>query len=239
MRLRKIALGIVVCTAAFFTAYSMVKFTGQTKMFIVKTIEVKNNSKVSSSDVLALSGIHCGMRMQECNVRASEKSIGSIPWVRTVHVVRHYPSTVRITIEERIPVAVEASGQVHFIDKDGALLPFLPDAPIDLPVVTGLNSSVSGQKVDSTDIARLISFLSDASNYTPGLFKRISQIDFSNKSILRIKLANSAMLMELSSSGQRVGLMRLEKLLDIMSRTSQTEPQKLNVCFSNMAYAQW
>jgi len=110
---------------------------------------------------------------------------------------------------------------------------------VDLPVVIGLNITASGTSLDSVDVERLTSFLNDASHYASGFFKQLSQIDFSNKSILRLKLANSSMLMELNSSEQRVELMRLEKLLDIMSHTSQTQPQKLNVCFSNMAYAEW
>jgi len=123
-RIRKILLGVAVCVAVFFAAYSVWRLAGRTNMFMVKTIEIKNNVKVSSSDVLALSGIQQGMHMQKCNVQASEKSISSIPWVRKVYVMRQYPSTIRITVEERVPVAVTASGQVHFVDKDGVLLPF-------------------------------------------------------------------------------------------------------------------
>jgi cell division septal protein FtsQ len=177
--------------------------------------------------------------MQECNVLASEKSIGSIPWVRKVRVARQYPSTIRITLEERTPIAITASGTVHFVDKDGVLIPFTPDVQVDMPVVTGLTIAPSGTRIDSADAVRLTSFLNDASQCASGLLQQLSQIDFSDKSLVRLKLANSTMLMELSSSEQRVGLMRLEKLLDIVSHSSQTQPQKLNVCFSNMAYAQW
>lgn len=237
--IRRIVLGIIVCIAAVFAAQIVWKFTGQTQMFRVKSIVIKNNYKVPASEVLALSGIERGTRMQECNVQASEKSIGSIPWVRKVRVVRQYPSTIRITLEERTPIAITASGTVHLVDNEGALIPFVPGTLVDMPVVVGLTIAPSGTRIDSADAVRLTSFLNDASQCASGLLQKLSQIDFSDKSLVRLKLANSSMLMELSSSEQRVGLMRLEKLLDIVSYSSQTQPQKLNVCYSNMAYAQW
>ena len=238
-RIRTTMVFVGVCAVAFFAAYSVWMIMGRSHMFIVKSIVIKNNVKVNSNDVLALSGINVGSRMQDCNVRAAKKAIESLPWVRNVHVSRYYPSTIRITIEERVPVAILASGSVRFLDNEGVLLPFATDAPAELPVVTGLNPAASGNRIDTADMCRLMSVLNDASLVAPELLKQISQIDLSNESLVRIKLANSETLIELGSSTQRIGLMRLGKLLDIVSQTSRSEPQKLNLSFCNMAYAQW
>jgi len=62
------------------------------------------------------------------------------PWVEDASVKRILPSTVRVTVEERRPVALAViSGVVHVVDGTGYVIGTVgPGSAFDLPVLTGL-----------------------------------------------------------------------------------------------------
>ncbi|MGB3221981.1 MAG: FtsQ-type POTRA domain-containing protein [Desulforhopalus sp.] len=74
-----------------------------------------------------------------------EAALNTVPWVAQAEVKRKWPSTIKVFIEENVPVALLHSkktngAQLQYIDQKG--MPFLqvgPGSDIDFPVITGLN----------------------------------------------------------------------------------------------------
>ena len=73
------------------------------------------------AEILQSTGLSTGMPMVSADLRAAEKSITSLPWVRSARVWRDWPATVRIEVESRVPVAaVPASGgRLALVDSYG------------------------------------------------------------------------------------------------------------------------
>ena len=90
------------------------------------------------AEILASTGLAAGMPMVSVDLRATEKSIASLPWVRSARVWRDWPATVRIEVESRVPVAaVPASGgRTALVDSYGYVTGWAPPdtEPAVIPV---------------------------------------------------------------------------------------------------------
>jgi cell division protein FtsQ len=67
---------------------------------------------------------------------AAASRVEALPWVRSAHVTREWPGTVRITVTERTPAAwVQSPTGPAIVDGAGRVLDRVADAPVDLPQV--------------------------------------------------------------------------------------------------------
>lgn len=100
-----------------------------------------------AAEILESSGFSTGMPMLSLDLGAAERSIASLPWVRSARVWRDWPGTVRITVEPRVPVAEvpAAGGRTVLIDAHGYAVDWAPEvaepgglAHVDVPFSGGL-----------------------------------------------------------------------------------------------------
>jgi cell division protein FtsQ len=79
------------------------------------------------------------MNLFQLDPDALQRAIAGHPWVRSVELRRHFPSTLVIAVTEHEPAAMASLGDLYLLDKEGN--PFkrvqAGDA-VDLPVVTGV-----------------------------------------------------------------------------------------------------
>lgn len=102
------------------------------------------------------------------------------PWVRTARVRRLPTGTLRVSVEERVPVAlVLADGEPsHFLDAEGYAMPVEAAQPVvvDVPVLTGsVPEAPAGGPVESASLRELLRALSRADAATHAL---VSEIDW-------------------------------------------------------------
>jgi cell division protein FtsQ len=85
-------------------------------------------SGVRAAEVLESTGIATGMPMVSLDLGRAERSVASLPWVRSARVWRDWPGTVRITVEPRVPVAEvpAAGGRTVLIDAYGYAVDWAP-----------------------------------------------------------------------------------------------------------------
>lgn len=108
------------------------------------------------------------------NCAQMEASLKSVPWVAQAEVKRKWPSTVKISIVENVPVALLHSkkmdgAQLQYIDEKG--VPFLqvgPGADIDFPVITGLNEIIEPE-VREKALSEALVFLDNVGGDNPYL----------------------------------------------------------------------
>jgi cell division protein FtsQ len=113
----------------------------------------------------SLVGLNCGQ---------VETSLNTVPWVAQAEVKRKWPSTIKISIVENVPVALLHSkkkngDQLQYIDEKG--VPFLqvgPGSDIDFPVITGLNE-IKEQRVREKALSEVLVFLDNVSGDNPYL----------------------------------------------------------------------
>jgi cell division septal protein FtsQ len=101
-------------------------------------------------------------------------------FVKDVIVQRDPPSTVRVTIEERVPAAIIVAGEVLYIDNDGVVLPYIASSETyDIPVISGIDSAVAlraGMQVRNPDILEALQIITTAKLTNEEMYHAISEI---------------------------------------------------------------
>lgn len=150
-------------------------------LVLVERVEFVGAENADIRSLRHLAGIQNGTTMWEVDLGAARLAVLDHPWVRRASVDRVWPDTVRITIEERTPVALLDYGGMYYVDEVG--VPFLQASTTDLdyPTITGIDPALEGKHPDLPRLAvrdalGLLRSLSDRKLADAGA---ISQIDFS------------------------------------------------------------
>ena len=147
-RLRVLAMvsGIVLAAAA---AWGI----SQTPLVDVDRITVTGTDSANRAEILESSKVSVGVPMLFLDVDEAQRSIASLPWVRSARVWRDWPATVRIAVDPRVPAAVvpATGGRTALIDPYGYAIgwgsaPADSDAPS--PALPHVSVPFSGQLGD-------------------------------------------------------------------------------------------
>ncbi|WP_078291567.1 FtsQ-type POTRA domain-containing protein [Mycobacterium sp. D16R24] len=106
-----------------------------TPLMSVRQTVVTGTGVVTQQDVLGALNIAQGTRLLQIDTAAAADRVASIRRVASARVQCEYPSTLRVTIVERVPVAAWAGGDgTHLIDRDGVDFANEPPPP-GIPVL--------------------------------------------------------------------------------------------------------
>ncbi|MFI6869588.1 cell division protein FtsQ/DivIB [Nocardia sp. NPDC050406] len=121
-----VAAGVVVALAVALVAYF-------SPLLSVRTVEVEGISAITDQQVQEALRVPEGRSMLRLDTDAMAQRVSELPKARSVRVQRVFPSTVRVTVEERTPVLYfEAPDGAHLIDSDSVEFAIEP-APIGVP----------------------------------------------------------------------------------------------------------
>ncbi|WP_019970073.1 FtsQ-type POTRA domain-containing protein [Mycobacterium sp. 141] len=153
-----------------------------TPIMSARNVVVAGLSTVSREEVLAAAAVPSGAPLLQVNTDAVAERVAAIRRVATARVQREYPSTLRITVVERVPVVVkDYPDGPHLFDRDGVdfatgpaplSLPYLDTdnpGPSDLPtlaalkVILALPPEVAGQvgRIAAPSVASITLTLTD------------------------------------------------------------------------------
>lgn len=125
------------------------------RIFIVKKITITGNKRLSSNNIIKLSGIITGQNIFTINMKNIRNNLESDPYMEVTDIQRKLPSNINIMIMERKPAAViEYFGSYIVMDKEGYILEVDKKLSHDsIPVVTGMKMIAFhvGQKLQSYD----------------------------------------------------------------------------------------
>jgi cell division protein FtsQ len=157
----KVAVWTVALVALFVGIGLLLYFT---PIMAARSIVVTGVGAVSQDDVIAAAAVKQGTPLLQINTDDVAERVATIRRVASARVQREYPSTLRITIVERIPVVVkDFPDGPHMFDRDGVdfatgppppNLPYLdadnpgpndPPTKAALAVMTALRPEVAGQ----------------------------------------------------------------------------------------------
>lgn len=100
----------------------------------VQGVDVVGVRTLSEQQVLAAATVPTGGPLATADLVAIERRVGSLAPVRSVDVTREWPHDVRITVTERVPVAVIERGTVfRAVDSEGVVFNSYRRAPAALP----------------------------------------------------------------------------------------------------------
>jgi cell division protein FtsQ len=138
----------------------------------VEQVRIRGTERVPDGAVRAVVDAELGRPMVLLNPRSVARAVAKVPLIRTVEVSRRWPSTVVITVHERVPVAAvpPAAGGSGFrlVDTDGVEVESVSQRPASLPYL-------------EVDVARpgpatLVAALDVLDSLPPTLRGRVSKI---------------------------------------------------------------
>lgn len=107
--------------------------------FAVNEIAVDGASRLSAPLVRQLSGLSPGENVFRADLSGASQALLGNPWIRSARVVRELPRRLRISIDERRPVAEVELGGLYLVDEEGEIFKrAVPADGADLPVITGI-----------------------------------------------------------------------------------------------------
>jgi cell division septal protein FtsQ len=114
---RVAALGTVVVVVAL---VGLAAWLSTTSLVAARTIRVRGNAQLSDARVLEVAGLDATTNVAHLDEEAVARRLEGDPWIARAAVATHLPSTIVVTVRERVPLAV-AEG--HAVASDGTVLP--------------------------------------------------------------------------------------------------------------------
>ena len=116
----------------------------RTPLFGLTAVRVEGTVAVAHAEVLQASQVRIGEPYLGLDLAAIRARVAALPRVASVRVTRDYPSSLRISVTERQPVASVSAGSVFagsvywLVAADGTVLDAAASRPADLPYVASV-----------------------------------------------------------------------------------------------------
>lgn len=160
------------------------------------SIESVGLAEVTRADLLPIFGEDIGKNIFFIDLQQRRHEIEAIPWVKHATVMRMLPNRLRVSIEERKPVAfTQINGETGLVDADGVLLSMsaatMAERHYSFPEVTGLSPTA---KPDERH-ARMNVYMAmmnelDAGGQRNSL--QISEVDLTDAEDARVKMVDQS-----------------------------------------------
>lgn len=172
--------------ALFFTLAVIIIIILSSSLFNINTITVQGNSKLSEEKVISISSIELYTNIFNFSKSKAKSKINENPYVEDVKISRKLPSTIVITINERVPsYMLQFADSYVYINNQGYMLE-ISNEKIDVPILTGFTTDLSnikaGNRINSEDLKKMsmvIKICQTLSNN--GIVENLSKIDMSNE----------------------------------------------------------
>jgi cell division protein FtsQ len=112
----------------------------------IRRVEVVGIHRLSADEVRAAAEVPMGRPLARLDAGGVSRRVQTISQVADVAVVRHWPHTVRIVVQERMPaVAVAGDGGFVLLDGTGFAFDTTEQPPSGVPLVVGADATSLGQ----------------------------------------------------------------------------------------------
>lgn len=130
---RRLIIGTVIVAVLAGFATWLLAFSS---VFGVHTVVVSGEHRLSEQQVLAAARVTSGAPLLRLDTAAIRTRVEALPEVASATVTTSFPSTVRITITERVPVGVVKHGSSYaIVDRTGDQFRSVPKRPAHLPLL--------------------------------------------------------------------------------------------------------
>jgi cell division protein FtsQ len=164
----------------------------------IDQVIVRGNARLSTGEVLAaLDGLR-GENIVWADLREWRERLQSSPWVRDAAFRRSLPSTIRVTLTEREPIAIaRLAGELYLIDESGNVMDeYGPRyADFDLPLVDGIAERGRAGQVADPSRAGLAAEVIAALQTDQEIARQLSQVNVADANNAAVLLAGDPALL--------------------------------------------
>jgi cell division protein FtsQ len=150
----------------------------------VKRVTIEGNRIVETAELIQLIKVPKNTQLQEIDLMAVRRDIMSHHFIKDAVVERDLPATLKVTVKERVPLAIINSTEILFLDEDGVVLPHsISKQLFDLPVLTGMPDGLAlapGATLKDTDIQEALKILACTKLVNKELYHLISEVRLRN-----------------------------------------------------------
>lgn len=168
-------------------------------IFAAHELSLSGNRHLSTSEVLHLGGIDSRSNVLWLAPGRVQARLERSPWIRSAHVSRTLPSTLRISVVERTPAAVVVPGR-FLVATDGTILGAV-GAHADYPLIYAPHQPVAlgGRIAPSTPGLVVVAAL------PPSVRGQVEQVDtdYDAGLVLRLRDGGTAIYGDTSAAGEK------------------------------------
>ncbi|MCX7871954.1 MAG: FtsQ-type POTRA domain-containing protein [Verrucomicrobiae bacterium] len=139
---RLLALGLVIILAAMFADFFKRTFLYKNPAYAIKVIDIQTDGVISREQIRRWAGVQVGDNLIALDISRVRRDLELVPMIKTVSVEKVLPSTLRIRVAEREPIAkvlmTDGLGHetVYTLDDSGQVMVPLHYTQMDAPKPT-------------------------------------------------------------------------------------------------------
>jgi cell division protein FtsQ len=210
----------------------------------VKRITVEGNRIVETAEITQLIKVPKGVQLQDIDLMAVRHDILSHHFIKEAIVERDLPATLRVTIKERVPLAIINSSEILYIDEDGVVLPHsISKQLFDLPVLSGMPPGLSltpGTTLKNADVREVLQILACSKQVSNDLYHLISEVKMRNGGDIVLYSAEHGVPIIFGHGEAASKLIRLESFWNNIVRDRGSENlQYVDLRFDDQVVVRW
>jgi cell division protein FtsQ len=158
----------VLAVAVLFGVYKGLAYTGslffsRNPRFEIKHILISSDGRLTGAQLREYAGVEKGTNLFAVDFDALREQLETVPLVESVNIQRRFPSTLVITVTERVAVA-QIRGRSHgipfLVDRHGVVMPATRSGQA-LPLIEGLKIDTlrPGSRVDDPGVLQALDIL--------------------------------------------------------------------------------
>lgn len=141
-RKSKIRIAILKWTSIFILAVGIVIAFMLSPIFNIKQINVDGINKLTREEIISYSQVQLDVNIFKIHKANTIEKIQEIPYVEVASITRELPSTLKITIKERVPqYIIEIANGNAYIDSKGYIME-ISQEKLPLPILLGYETSI-------------------------------------------------------------------------------------------------
>ncbi|MBC8174798.1 MAG: FtsQ-type POTRA domain-containing protein [Candidatus Marinimicrobia bacterium] len=206
---------ISLSVSAFFWA----RFTDH---YTLKQIKITGNNYLERDEISKWVQIPPYARINSLNLTILRTNLEKHPYIKAARISRDFPSTIKIDIFERKPIAYIDHTPYYLVDDEGIILPLKEGIfDFDVPTLTGFNPADElypiGEKCLSKKVQEAVEIMAEIKNLYPKLYDNLAELKINIGDEYILCLSKKPTKIYLGSKG----VLQQIRLLNCFERTIQ------------------
>jgi cell division protein FtsQ len=186
----------LITAVSLFALYYAATTVTHASVLAIDDIAVVGNQHLAQDVLRLLDGLK-GENLLVTDLDAWREQLITSPWIKDATFKRSLPSSVRVTVQERVPLGLgRIRGRLYLVDERGEVIDQYGPAyaEFDLPIIDGPRHANRARRRNGARAA-LAAHVLLAMRGAPDLAKRLAQIDVSDERNAVVLLAGDPALL--------------------------------------------